>query len=206
MNIADVEFEELSNRNPITALQEVTAVDSFVGSQDITLKAAGVPFIEVTAQSLHLASTTNVMFMNKAWEKAHRAAAGNFVRASIKALDYCIKNTAQANKCITYLSAQAVAAGSGASFALPLNKPVWAFQRKTTLTYGTKPLGTFAVGSKAWSLTMKAYNEMKTNTEEADRLSGLTLAGKLYYPPVKSMFDTTLATGLYTSSRKLIWP
>jgi putative hydroxymethylpyrimidine transport system substrate-binding protein len=206
VDISKVKFVQLTNRNPITAIQEVTGVDSFVGSQDITLKAANVPYTEVTAQSLGVYNTTNEMFMNKAWEQSHKAAAGNFVRATIKALDYCLKNAKQSNACITYLSNTADAAGDATSFNITLNKPVWDFQANTTKKYGTKPLGTFAPGSKAWTITTKAYYQMKTDTEEADRLSGLTVSGKLFYPTEKSMFDYKLASGLYSKSGQLIWP
>ena len=172
VNISQVTFVKLTNRNPITALQSVKGVVSFVGSQDITLKAAHIPYAEVTAQQIGVTGTTNVMFMNKTFVQKNPVAAANFIRATIKALDYCIKNAKQSNACINYLSTTADNAGDSTQFNITLNKPVWQFQDKTTKDYPTKPLGTFAKGSKAAALTTKACYLMKTNLEEADRLSG----------------------------------
>ena len=54
------------------------------------------------------------MFMSKKWVKSHKVAAGNFIRATIKALDYCTAKHQAVTACITYLSNTADANGDPA--------------------------------------------------------------------------------------------
>ena len=45
-----------------------------------------------------------------------------------------------------------------------------------------------------------------TFLQEADRLSGLTVSGKLFFPSLASMMDTKLVASDYSSKGQLIWP
>jgi ABC-type nitrate/sulfonate/bicarbonate transport system substrate-binding protein len=193
----DVHFVSLTNRNPaIMTTGAVAGYVAFTGSQDIQLQAEHTPYTEITAESLGVRGTDNILYMNQKFIKQHPVAATNFLRAQLKALDYCVANR---NPCIDYLTTQAVAAGQGQIDGKAQNSPVWAYQAKMIKQHGTKPLGTFTA-----ALWKAEYDQLKEYGTEANHLSGLDT--NVHLPVLSQTMDTKLVASVYDSRGKLVWP
>jgi ABC-type nitrate/sulfonate/bicarbonate transport system substrate-binding protein len=192
-----VHFDALTDRNPaIMATGTVAGYVAFTGSQDIQLQAMNVPYTEITASSLGVKGTDNVLYMNQTFIKKYPVAAANFLRAQIKALDYCV---AHQGPCINYLTSQAVAAGQGQIDGKAQNTPVWAYQVKMIKQHGTKPLGTFT--ESTWKAE---YQQLKEYGTEANHLSGLDTS--VHLPVLAKTMDTKLVASVYNTKGQLVWP
>ena len=103
--------------------------------------------------------TTNVMYMNKKFVAQHSVAAQNFIRADIRALDYCVKNRAA---CVKTLPTVATSNGAGATDGVAQNTPVWKYQANTVKAKGTRPLGTF--NAQLWEPEYKLLKILEKST------------------------------------------
>jgi ABC-type nitrate/sulfonate/bicarbonate transport system substrate-binding protein len=195
--MSKVTLIKLTNRDPSIITQgQVSGIATFIGSQDVQLKTDGIPFTQITANSLGVKGTMNVMYMNKTFVKEHRQAATDFIRADTKALAYCLKNQAQ---CVKWLADAATANNEGAIDGVKQNTPVWAAQAATVKAYGTDPLGTFTE-----ALWLPEYNLLKQYGTQANQLSGINQT-VTNLPPLSGMMDTAMVDSIYKNG-KLVWP
>ena len=134
--------------------------------------------------------------MNKAFVKKNPVAAANFLRAQVKALDYCFANKLACEK---YLGGVATNAGDGAAYGVTQDEGVWNYESASVLKpHLLKPVGTFTASD--WTAE---YKLIQKYGQEAANISGGHATIKL--PAINDMVNTKMIAGLY-SHGKLVWP
>ena len=192
-----IKLVDLTNRNAVTDLAEASAFFAFNGSQNIQLNEVGDHnYNDITAASVGLKGVTNVEYMNRKFVAQHPVAAENYMRAQLKALQYCVVNQAV---CVTDTDNLAASVGQEATYNVNTNTPEWKFQAGTMRFHGTKPLGTFT--AKQW---LPEYDSAKTTAGTVAKINNISGSGAL--PSLNSTFNNKLVAKVYNSKGALIWP
>ncbi|MGG1909223.1 ABC transporter substrate-binding protein [Microbacterium sp. NRRL B-14842] len=114
MDVSKVEMVKMTNYDPTVVVREqVDAIVGYASNQPQTLTAQDLPFSEFLPSDLGVEGTYNVMEVNSRFLDEHREVAADFMRASLKALQFCLD---EADECIDMLAALAEENGQGAAF------------------------------------------------------------------------------------------
>jgi NitT/TauT family transport system substrate-binding protein len=114
VDVSKVEMVKMTNYDPTVVVREqVDAIVGYASNQPQTLKAQDLPFSEFLPSDLGVEGTYNVMEVNSRFLDEHREVAADFMRASLKALQYCLD---ESDACIDKLAKLAEDSGQGAAF------------------------------------------------------------------------------------------
>ena len=95
VNLNKVHFVNTTNYDPNQVVQgKINAVGCYQSNEPLTLKAEHAQFNEFTPAQFHVTGTFNVQFFNKTFLAAHYAAAKDWMRADLRAFDYCAAHQA----------------------------------------------------------------------------------------------------------------
>ncbi|GAA1495068.1 ABC transporter substrate-binding protein [Paeniglutamicibacter kerguelensis] len=186
VDVSKVELIKMTNYDPTVVTRgQVDAIVGYASNQPQTLKAMNLPFKEFLPADLSVKGTYNVMEANTEFLTKHRETASDFMRASLKALDYCLENDAD---CLDRISKLAADNNQGSAFPREQLERTWSVESK-------------------WVKSDPALSPgMQTADQWASEYELVMKYGKLAaVPPVTDMMDTTLVTDLYKDGN-LIWP
>jgi ABC-type nitrate/sulfonate/bicarbonate transport system substrate-binding protein len=191
-DVSKVKMILLTSYDPTVVTRgQIDGAVGFASNEPLQLKAAGAPFREFRPGDFGIKGTYSVMQWNTTWYKKHRAAVGDFMRADLKALHFCIVHKVQ---CVKYVSHLAAAANQGAAFPYGRQLATWNFESQ------------YVTGTKIGGYGVQTLAEWQTEYQEVLKygtMAGLTASNKV--PPLASVMDTKLVAGLYNGT-KLIWP
>jgi ABC-type nitrate/sulfonate/bicarbonate transport system substrate-binding protein len=192
VDVSKVKMILLTSYDPTVVTRgQIDAAVGFASNEPLQLKAAGTPFNEFTPKQFGIKGTYGVMQWNTTFYNKHRAAVADFMRADLKALDFCIKHKVQ---CVKYVSHLAAAANQGAAFPYGRQLATWNFESQ------------YVTNTKVGGYGVQTLAEWQTEYQEVlkyGKLAGLTQSNKV--PPLASVLDTKLVAGLYRG-KTLIWP
>jgi ABC-type nitrate/sulfonate/bicarbonate transport system substrate-binding protein len=186
VNLNQVHFVNTTNYDPNQVVQgKIDAVGCYQSNEPLTLKAEHAQFHEFTPSQYHVTGTFNVQFFNKTFLAAHYGAAKDWMRADLRAVEYCEVHQAA---CVNIEGEYAKEAG--AEFVTSHEQQVWAVESALAKNH-TLPGKGIGVESTA---------EFQP---EANELLHYKLVKSV--PPLSSVEDTTMVASLYNGN-KLIWP
>ncbi|WP_197410732.1 ABC transporter substrate-binding protein [Devosia epidermidihirudinis] len=186
VDVSKVELIKMTNYDPTVVTRgQVDAIVGYASNQPQTLKAMGLPFNQFLPGDLGLQGTYNVMEVNTQFLTEHREAAGDFMRASLKALDICL---ADEEKCVDMISKLAEENNQGSAFPRDQQARTWSVESNWVRTSAYGPPG------------VQTHAEWQGEYELNQKFGGLKNP-----PPLDSMMDVDLVASLYKDG-KLIWP
>jgi len=186
VDISKVELVKMTNYDPtVVPRGQVDAIVGYASNQPQTLRAMGEPFTEFLPSDLDVQGTYNVMEVNSQFLAEHREAAADFMRASLKALQFCLDDE---EECIDMLAALAEEGGQGAAFPRDQLARTWEVESEWVRTSlgGSPGVQTEAMWEPEYAL-VKQYGGI-------DDL-----------PAISEMMDVDLVADLYDGGA-LIWP
>ena len=123
VDVSKVELIKMTNYDPTVVTRgQVDAIVGYASNQPQTLKAMNLPFKEFLPADLNVKGTYNVMEANTEFLTKHRETASDFMRASLKALDYCLENDAD---CLDRISKLAADNNQGSAFPREQLERTW---------------------------------------------------------------------------------
>lgn len=161
------------------------AIQAYQSNEPLMLKADHLSFHEFTPQEYRITGTTDVTEVNATFLSEHPEAVKDFLRADLKAFQYCIKNPVA---CINIEQSYAKESGVTYDYAHELQR--WKIESKLAAETVTpsRPLG------------------VETKKEWAPEDKALVTYGLLKKAPSLARYEnTTIAASLYKNG-KLIWP
>lgn len=186
VDASKVEMIKMTNYDPTVVTRgQVDAIVGYASNQPEKLRALDLPFSEFVPADFDLAGTYNVMEANTQFLEENREVAADFMRASLKALDYCLENE---DDCVSRLAALAEANNQGEAFPKEQLARTWAVESEWVRTNEGGAPGVSLVS--AWE-------------DEAEMV--LEFGGVKSLPPVAEMLDDKLVADLYDNG-ELIWP
>ena len=192
VNVPSVKMILLTSFDPTVVTRgQIDAAVGFASNEPLQLKAAGTPFNEFKPGDFGIKGTYGVMQFNRTFYNKHRQAVADFMRADLKALDYCLAHKVQ---CVRYISHLAASANQGAAFPYGRQLATWNYE---SLYVQNDKIGGHGVQ------TLPEWQTEYQEVQKYGKLAGLTSSNVI--PPLKSVMDTQLVAGLYRG-KKLIWP
>ncbi|WP_232466269.1 MULTISPECIES: ABC transporter substrate-binding protein [unclassified Diaminobutyricimonas] len=186
VDVSKVELIKMTNYDPTVVTRgQVDAIVGYASNQPQTLKAMGLPFNEFLPEDLDVQGTYNVMEVNTEFLTENREVVADFMRASLKALDYCLENS---DECIDMISKLAEDNGQGSAFPREQLERTWSVE--STWVVSNPDLAPGVQTEKQWEHEyelVKRYGDVKD------------------LPALKEMMDTELVASLYKDG-ELIWP
>lgn len=190
VNPSSVKFISLTSFDPTVVTRgQIDGAIGFADNEPNELRAAHQKFNEFLPSQYGAKGTYTVMEVNTTWLQQHRAAAAEFMRADLKALQYCITNQ---SACVAYMTGLAAANGLGKAFPPAIQRLIWATDAKYVQENGGLPLG--AESDSEWQPSV-------TQVQKYGHYAG----GVKNVPTVQSMLDPALVTSLYNGTT-LVWP
>lgn len=186
VDVDKVELIKMTNYDPtVVPRGQVDSIVGYASNQPQTLKAMGEPFVEFLPEDFGIQGTYNVMEVNSEFLKDNREVSADFMRASLKALNYCLEND---DECLGMLADLAVANNQGDAFPLDQLERTWSVESDwvRNSTMGAPGVQTQA----AW----EAEYEIVKKFGGIDDL-----------PELSEMMDVDLVADLYDGDT-LIWP
>ena len=114
VDVSKVEMVKMTNYDPTVVVREqVDAIVGYASNQPQSLRAQDLPFSEFLPSDLGVEGTYTVMEVNSRFLDENREVAADFMRASLKALQYCLD---EADACIDTLAQLAEDNDQGAAF------------------------------------------------------------------------------------------
>lgn len=186
VDVSKVELIKMTNYDPTVVTRgQVDAIVGYASNQPQTLKAMGLPFSEFLPAELGLQGTYNVMEVNSQFLADHRETVADFMRASLKALDFCLTEEV---KCVDMISQLAADNNQGSAFPREQQARTWGVESEWVRTSQFGPPGVQTV--EGW----------QSEYEMAQTFGGLKNP-----PPIETMMDPDLVASLYQDG-VLIWP
>lgn len=186
VDISKVKLVKMTNYDPTVVTRgQVDAIVGYASNQPEKLRAAKLPFNEFLPAEYGVSGTYNVLEMNSAFLKKHRPVAADFMRASLKALEYCLDNE---KACVDTISKLAKENNQGSAF--PKDQQARTWRVESGWVRGTDGGTPGVINVNAWQ---KEY-ELVQKYGNAKKL-----------PPLDTMMDTRLVAGLYQNGQ-LVWP
>ncbi|MGW9182903.1 ABC transporter substrate-binding protein [Agromyces sp. NPDC055661] len=186
VDVSKVELVKMTNYDPTVVTRgQVDAIVGYASNQPEKLKSLGLPFNEFLPAEYDVGGTYNVMEVNSAFLEEHREVASDFMRASLKALEYCLAEEAE---CVDLISELAERNNQGSAFPKDQQARTWAVESNWVRDSATGSPGVQSVD--AWQ---SEYDLVK----EYGGIDDL--------PELASMMDTELVLALYDGDA-LIWP
>ncbi len=193
VDISKINFVKMTSYDPTVVTRGT--VDGLIGyrsNQGSALAASGQPYHTFLPSQYGVHGTYNVMQFNRTWLAQHTAVAGDFMRADLKALDYCI---AHKSVCANYMAAQAAANNQGASFPQSLTNTIWGIESKF-ITSSPKPWAAETTAEWKYSLGLVKRWGHQAGMTSTEKVPALT----------QKVENTTLVQSLYNKKNQLIWP
>lgn len=191
-NVSSLKLISLPGYDPTVVTRgQVDGAVGFASNEPLQLKAAGQQFNQFLPRQFGVKGTYNVMQFNTDFLHAHRQVVADFMRADLKALQYCLNYPVV---CVKYIASLAAAANQGQAFPYDRELATWRWE----LQYIQRDhIGGHGVQTVAeWR---PEYQEVV----KYGSLCGLTSSETV--PPIKKVMDPSLVAGLYNGT-KLIWP
>ncbi|MDE0573681.1 ABC transporter substrate-binding protein [Demequina sp. B12] len=185
VDMDQVEQIKMTNYDPTVVVREqVDAIVGYASNQPEALRAAELPFSEFLPSDLGVEGTYNVMEVNTAFLEENREVAADFMRASLKALQYCLDET---DACIDTIARLAEEGDQGAAFPREQLARTWAVE-------------------SAWVRTSEGgapgVQQAALWEPERDLILQYALVDSL--PEITDMMDESLVADLYADG-ELIW-
>jgi len=181
-----VKFLSLTSYDPTVVTRgQIDGAIGYASNEPNELKLAHQKFNEFLPSQYGVGGTYTVMQVNTSWYNKNRAVAADWMRADLKALQYCITNQAV---CVKYMTGLAAANGLGKAFPPDLETKVWATESSYVLKNNGLPPG------------VQTYSEWQPSVTLVTKYGGAK-----HVPPLQQVMDPTLVASLYKGS-VLIWP
>jgi len=186
VDLAKVQLIRMTNYDPTVVTRgQVEAIVGYASNQPQTLKALGLAFNEFLPADFGLQGTYNVMEVNRQFLADHRETAADFMRATLKALEFCL---AEQDACVERIHQLAQANHQGAAFPREQLARTWKVESQWVRESRFGPPGVQTLeGWRGDDALVRQYGGLKTP------------------PDLPSMMDLELVAGLYQDGR-LIWP
>lgn len=186
VDASKVEMVKMTNYDPTVVVRgQVDAIVGYASNQPQSLRAQDLPFSEFLPADVDVDGTYNVMEVNSRFLAEHREVAADFMRASLKALQYCLD---ESDACIDTLAGLAEENNQGAAFPRDQLARTWevesAWVRESA--GGNPGVQTEAMWEPEYEL-VQTYGDVKS------------------LPAVGDMMDVDLVADLYDGDT-LIWP
>jgi ABC-type nitrate/sulfonate/bicarbonate transport system substrate-binding protein len=186
VDVSKVELVKMTNYDPTVVTRgQVDAIVGYASNQPQSLKAMGLPFSEFFPADEGVQGTYNVMEVNTGFLKKNRDVVADFMRASLKALEFCLDST---DECINMISKLAEDNNQGSAFPREQQERTWGVE--STWVTSNPDLAPGVQTEKQWANEyeiVKKYGGIKD------------------LPALADMMDTKLVAGLYESGT-LVWP
>ncbi|MGF3053348.1 ABC transporter substrate-binding protein [Microbacterium sp. YY-03] len=186
VDTSKVEMVKMTNYDPTVVVRDqVNAIVGYASNQPEALKAAGEPFVQFLPSEYDVKGTYNVMEVNSRFLAENREVAADFMRATLKALDFCLTDD---EKCIDMIAELAEENGQGAAFPREQLARTWAVESEWVRTSegGHPGVQTVEMWEPEYEL-VKKYGNVKS------------------LPAIEEMMDTDLVADLYDGDA-LVWP
>ncbi|MFD1252637.1 ABC transporter substrate-binding protein [Devosia equisanguinis] len=186
VDVNKVELVKMTNYDPTVVTRgQVDAIVGYASNQPQTLKAMGLPFSEFLPSELGLQGTYNVMEVNSKFLAEHRETVADFMRATLKALDFCLT---EEEKCVDLISKLAADNNQGSAFPREQQARTWGVESEwvRSSTFGPPGVQTVAGWQSEYEMAQK-YGGLKNP------------------PAIEEMMDPDLVASLYKDGT-LIWP
>jgi len=181
-----VKLIKMSNYDPTVVTRgQVDAIVGYASNQPQRLRAMGLAFNEFLPADFGLAGTYNVMEVNREFLQQHREVVADFMRATLKALEFCLR---EEDQCVDRLHQVAVANKQGAAFPRAQLARTWQVESTWVRNSRFGPPGVQTVAG--W---------------EGEYAIAQTYGGLKNPPAIKDMMDPELVAALYRDGQ-LIWP
>jgi putative hydroxymethylpyrimidine transport system substrate-binding protein len=185
-----VHFISLTSFDPTVVTRgQLDGAIGFADNEPNELKAAHQKFNEFLPSQYGAKGTYTVMEVNTSWYQQHRAVAADFMRADLKAFQYCITNQ---SACVTYMTGLAASNGLGKAFPPAIQRLVWATDATNAQQNDGLPLG------------VESYSEWQPSVTLVQKY-GHYAGGVKTVPSLQSAMDPSLVASLYHGNT-LIWP
>lgn len=186
VDASKVEMIKMTNYDPTVVVREqVDAIVGYASNQPESLRAQDLPFVEFLPADLDVAGTYNVMEVNSRFLDEHREVAADFMRATLKALQFCLD---ESEECIDMIAALAEENDQGAAFPRDQLARTWAVESEWVRS---------SEGGNPGVQTAQMWEPEYALVEQYGDLREL--------PPLEDMMDTDLVADLYDGD-ELIWP
>ncbi|GAA3878015.1 hypothetical protein GCM10022381_20560 [Leifsonia kafniensis] len=186
VDVSKVELIKMTNYDPTVVTRgQVDAIVGYASNQPEKLKSLGLPFNQFLPSDLDIQGTYNVMEVNSTFLKENREVAGDFMRASLKALQYCLDND---DECVDMISTLAADNNQGDAFPKDQQARTWGVESD------------WVRNSSAGMPGVQTAAEWEAEYELVKQFGNVS-----DLPALKSMMDTDLVADLY-SDDALIWP
>lgn len=186
VDVSKVEMVKMTNYDPTVVVREqVDAIVGYASNQPQTLKAEGLPFSEFLPSDLGVEGTYNVMEVNSRFLAEHREVVADFMRATLRALQFCLD---EVDECIDMLAQLAEENGQGAAFPRDQLARTWevesAWVRESA--GGNPGVQTVAMWEPEYEIVQKygGVRDLPEITEimDADLVADLYEGGTLTWP------------------------
>ena len=186
VDVSKVELVKMTNYDPtVVPRGQVDAIVGYASNQPQSLRAMGEPFTEFLPSDLGVQGTYNVMEVNSQFLAEHREVAADFMRASLKALQFCLDDE---EECIDMLAALAEEGGQGAAFPRDQLARTWEVESEWVRT---------SLGGSPGVQTEAMWEPELKIVEQFGDIDDL--------PALSEMMDVDLVADLYDGGT-LIWP
>jgi len=186
VDVGKVELIKMTNYDPTVVTRgQVDAIVGYASNQPQTLKALGLAFNEFLPADFGVQGTYNVMEVNSRFLAEHRDTVADFMRATLKALDFCLTEEAQ---CLDILHRLAVANQQGAAFPREQLQRTWQVESQ------------WVRGSRMGAPGVQTVAGWQGEYAIVQRYGG-----RKHLPPIREMMDPDLVASLYHDG-VLVWP
>lgn len=180
-----VEIIKMTNYDPTVVTRgQVDAIVGYASNQPENLRAMDLPFSEFLPEDLDVQGTYNVMEVNSEFLNANPEVVADFMRADLKALEYCLEND---DECVDMISQLAADNQQGDAFSPEQQARTWAVE-------------------SAW---VRNSSDKRPGVHNADMWQAeydiVERFGDTVLPPLSDVMNTDLVADLY-DGEKLIWP
>lgn len=186
-DINKINLVKMTNYDPTVVLRsQPDAIVGYASNQCETLRSMGEEFTEFTPADFDLSGTYNVMETNTEFLEKNPEVVADFMRADLKALQYCLDNE---DDCVERLAKLAQEGGQGDAFPKEQLARTWKVESQWVRDSEAGVPGVQTV--EQWQAAADMVKEFGSVTE---------------IPPVTDIMDPDLVTALYTADGELIWP
>ena len=187
VDMSKVELIKMTSYDPTVVTRgQVDGIVGYASGQPKQLEALGLPHNVFLPSDFGLNTTYNVLEVNSQFLDEHRDVVADFMRADLKALQYCLD---EPERCIDTMAKLAAESGQGAAFPKEQLERTWSVESQYVRDNEIGPLGVHT--EEQWQ-------------PEYDIV--LEYAGVRDLPALSAMMETDLVAELYDEAGALLWP
>ncbi len=186
VDVSKVELIKMTNYDPTVVTRgQVDAIVGYASNQPEKLKSLDLPFNQFLPSDYGINGTYNVMEVNSQFLNKNPEVVADFMRASLKALEFCLAND---DECIDMISKLAEDNNQGSAFPRDQQARTWAVESGWVRdsAVGAPGIQTIAEWEAEYEL-VKEFGGVKN------------------MPPLQDMMNTEIVASLYDGDT-LIWP